>query len=309
MGACVARMNGLDTVPQEHRRLSSVPMDHEYLAKKRVSSRRYYYAHLEENRKRAREKMRRLYAMTPEQRQAARIAKRDARLRKDTEILKFIDAHRSIIYGTLLGDSTIGVQEYGPVGRMVCLHAEDQKDYLFHKHSVFAPVATSAPRSRQSSNPNGQLEWRFTTKTSNEWYRLWQIFHQGSKKKTVTADILDALDDQGLAFWIMDDGCYSYMRSKSRPDYMQYRFHLCTEAFSQAENELIRSWFLERYGVHFAVERQKRRLKSGVIATYHRLRLGMIEYERQIVPRIQPFVIPSMVRKITRVPPLQVSTQ
>lgn len=225
----------------------------------------------------------------------------------DLEVRKFINVNRGIVYGTMLGDATIDGQ--GRNARLRIRHAESQKEYVLHKYGLFRPVAASEPSGCLWSN--GHTVWGFSTSTSSEWQRVWSTFHQDSPveirtlsngktiryhRKVVTKHILKELNDHGVAVWFMDDGCLDVHHNKYRR-HLSKRFVLSTDGFTLEENELIRSWFLEKYGVQTQLAHNNYWLKNGTKKRSCRIRIGWLEYQK-LIPRIEKFFIPSMRYKL-----------
>jgi hypothetical protein len=218
-------------------------------------------------------------------------------------VRKFVNKHRPVLYGMMLGDSSI--INRGSHAMFRVYHAEDQKDLVFHKYELLKEVAPTPPKVYDCKY--GQPKWYFYTASDVEWQRLWSIFHQDApprvvngKKifyKKVTSEILRGLDDRGLAMWIMDDGSYTYGHQKTNPSIPMHFFRLSTEGYSLPENELIASWFKEKYGVTSSIYASHKKLKDGTSREYFYIRIGWREFEK-IVPRVKPHIISSMTYKI-----------
>jgi hypothetical protein len=223
-------------------------------------------------------------------------------------IRKFINTHRGIIYGMMLGDSS--VINRGAHAAFRVLHAEDQKSLVFHKWEQMKEVAPTPPRAYL--HKWGQPKWYFYTACDVEWQKVWSIFHQDNKVqvlcgkrthiKVVTPQILSQVDDRALAHWIMDDGSYTYGHQQLHPEKPMNVFRLHTEGFSRGENELMAEWFRKKYGVNPTVLPSKKVLQDGTRRTYWFIRIGWRDFEK-VAERVSPYIIPSMVHKIGRRPP------
>lgn len=212
-----------------------------------------------------------------------------------------------MLYGMMLGDATI--EGHGEHARMRIRHAESQKDYVLHKYGLLREVATGEPK--ENLWGNGSRIWGFDTSTSGEWQRIWSTFHQDVRteirkdrngnpiryhRKVLTQTILRELDAHGLAMWIMDDGCLDVHRNKARRCWTK-RLVLSTDGFTEGENEKIRHWLLEKYGVQAHVVSNSYPLKDGTTRHSKRIRVGWAEYQK-LIAVIEPFIIPSMRYKI-----------
>jgi len=223
-------------------------------------------------------------------------------------IRRFVNANRSIIYGTLMGDSYIMSRGSGSAMRI--LHAEDQKALVMHKYDLFREVAPTAPRSFPHTKW-GQPKWYFWTACDTEWQRVWSVFHQncvprivnGRKYhyKVVTPQILSEIDDRGMALWIMDDGSYAYGHQEMNPEKPMRSFRLHTEGYTLDENNLIADWLKSKYDVDATVLSSKKCLKDGTPVEYWFIRIGWREFEK-IAKRVEPYVIPEMAFKIGHAP-------
>ena len=203
----------------------------------------------------------------------------------------------------MLGDSSI--INRGSHATFRVLHAEDQKALVMHKYSLLQEVSPRPPRFYL--HKWGQPKWYFYTGSDSEWQRVWSTFHQNCRTKiingkkscckTVTRQILSALDDHGMAMWIMDDGSYTYGHQTRNPECPMHVFRLSTEGYTFEENELILQWLKERYDVDATINQSKKILKDGTPVTYFFIRVGWRQFEK-ISKRVAPFIIPSMTYKI-----------
>jgi len=218
-------------------------------------------------------------------------------------IRRFINIHRSIIYGMMLGDSSI--INRGSHATLRVLHAEDQKELVMHKYGLLREVAPTPPRCHL--NKWGQPKWYFQTACDSEWQRVWSTFHQDSKTKivcgkkvipkVVTPQILKEVDDVGLAMWVMDDGSYTYGHQRYNPERPMNVFRLHTEGYTKEENELIARWFFEKYEVEPTIASCRKQLSDGSLAEYFLIRIGWRQFEK-VAKRIERHIIPSMRHKI-----------
>jgi len=236
-------------------------------------------------------------------------AKGEHMISDEISLRKFVNTHRSIIYGMMLGDS--GISQRGRASRFGVWRCLDQEDYLWHKHKLLQDVAEEVKR--YVNEEKGREYFYFSTCSGVEWQKVWSTFHQDSVKKTVgnttyipkvvTRQILSALDDHGVALWFMDDGHLSCWLHPSGTRYQQF-FKLSTCGFTDRENELIIEWMKERYGIKARLAHQRNKIEEGVYRTYPFICLGREAY-RVIRDRIAPFVPECMDYKIDiKDPPL-----
>jgi hypothetical protein len=145
------------------------------------------------------------------------------------------DEQLAVLYGTLLGDSSIGKD-----GRPNCDHGSKQLPYLRLKQRIFGGTIT--PRRHEAHEWGGKrftYRWR---QAANAQTRLLRSEVYKSGKKSV-AFLLPRLDERSLAFWYMDDGCLHRL-SDQRP-----LVELNTHGFSKADHTLMVSYFNDRWGL------------------------------------------------------------
>ena len=217
-----------------------------------------------------------------------------------------------VIYGTLLGDATL---TYIPPGRYqyknghnkcgkdgTCYvrikHATDQKELVEHKHEFMKEVAGEIFTEKVENTQDMHL---FYTKTSPLWQPLYHELYAGAREvvgksgyvqhfKRVTRAILDKVTDRGLAWWVMDDGCYSFTNKYSF-------FRLSTQGYTKEENEIIIDWLRDRYGVKASLnECAKKNIRLATYDSYV-LYIGQEEF-KLLRPVIEPYVIPSLRAKL-----------
>jgi hypothetical protein len=222
---------------------------------------------------------------------------------------KFINSHRNIIYGMMLGDASISCR-----GGSACFrvqHGVNQKDYLFHKYGLMEEVSYPPKFAEDDRGVDALIKWRywfFYTMRSTEWLRVWSTFHQngrvhmhGSRKyieKVVTPTIMSNLDDHSVALWIMDDGGLSKWPHPSGTRWQQ-AFRLATCSFTLEENKMILAWFKNRYGLEGGVVgRNTVRQPNGEVREYPTIQFGIADYLK-IVERVRSYVPECMSYKFT----------
>ena len=140
-----------------------------------------------------------------------------------TEVIKLDDRIRSIIYGTLMGDSYIS-RHYAKR----C----DKNTYQFRvEHSTKQELYVKWLRDQLTELQPQELSYRnrvvyikgrkissstvalIICKNSIMWQHLRNIFYDGSGIKRVTPEIMDGMTCESVALWYMDDGCYHQYRN------------------------------------------------------------------------------------------------
>lgn len=203
------------------------------------------------------------------------------------EAFETLDAEcLGLIYGTLLGDSSITYpNSHSRFPRLTFIHSEQQKEWLEHKAQRLAqlhPTTWSAPNMGYSS---GKTAFYCRTACHPQLREVCAVVKpEPSGKKTVTQDWLNQVTSEGLAWWYMDDGSLSITRTNSP----SIRLH--TQGFSIEENQLLVAW-LNDWGyaakLHYARKAEKRYpyIYMGARAT------------RQWLSDLKAFSIPAMAYK------------
>lgn len=144
-----------------------------------------------------------------------------------------------LIYGTLLGDSSIGyAHNKCRFPRLYSNHGGKQQAWAEYKASRLPSLQI-----RTSTAANGG--WGKTHIRSRSCNHsglvpvLQTVKHGGIK--IVSASWLDSISDEGMAWWYMDDGSVSFSPSGTPV------IHFHTEGFSRDESALICDWLDTKY--------------------------------------------------------------
>lgn len=159
------------------------------------------------------------------------------------------------IYGMLLGDSHIYDDKrcHGKL-RIVATNGEAQLDYLKYKQAVFNGEGKICNAGKGNfGNAKDVYHWLLpvdgyiSQEVEKDFY--------STGKKTVTKAVVDKLNDEGLAFWYMDDGNLSYRNNPTK----RCNIRLNTQGFSLGENELLCNALATKWGFkcHIAKEERK----------------------------------------------------
>ena len=113
---------------------------------------------------------------------------------------------KQILIGSLLGDGTMLNQK----NRHGCpsfseSHSMKQFNYLEWKHKNLSTFNPTLKINRINVKGIDHEVVRLQTKSSPYFYNLSNQFYK-KRKKIITSNILNELDDLGVAIWIMDDG-------------------------------------------------------------------------------------------------------
>jgi hypothetical protein len=188
-----------------------------------------------------------------------------------------------VIIGSLLGDACLECRSIGlrsPItARFRVHHGERQKEYVFWKYEVLQDLVLKAPREISWKNPKRNLRevsWYFHTRSLKEFGILHDCFYKNGAK-ILPEEIFDLFTPQMMAVWFMDDGANTVQS-----------FTLSTHSFQESEQNIIRTFLKERYGILATTIKDRSKQK---------IYIGRNDYEK-FTAIIQPYIIPSMIYKI-----------
>lgn len=161
---------------------------------------------------------------------------------------------RSFIYGTLLGDNSIGVPTTGNA-RISFTHGSTQKEYAYHKAEILKRFSCKVTEGVSVGYKKGSASYRGKTSSMPILTEVMNnVTDRGAKR--VNERWLSFIDEVALAYWFMDDGSVQRCRegvSKGQA----YCSALHTEGFSHEENKLLKNLLLERFSVESHIKKTK----------------------------------------------------
>lgn len=187
----------------------------------------------------------------------------------------------SIIYGTLLGDTSILKPHSTATPRLTFNHGDPQEGYARHKTEVLSRLGWSLKSKISQGYSKGSILWNGVSSCLPALEPVYNLVTSNGKKE-VTQQWLNRLDLRSLAYWYMDDGSLS--KYKGEP----YSCCLHTEGFSEYENYLITSW-LKASGYD-----KVQRLESKGYSYVYIPRESCLAFLQDV----KPFVHPSMQYKL-----------
>jgi len=198
---------------------------------------------------------------------------------------------RSALIGMVFGDASLyrasGLQNDWQTTVLKITHSTKQRAYLEWKRDIIQPMFDYPLNLVESYNRAGNGKSypvvKVLTRSNPQLKRLRKIMYDAEGKKRVTPQLLNALDDRGMAIWYCDDWCLSKTVGRGAT------VIAATNCFSYEEHLLMREWFADVYGVCFNIYQ----CKAG---TYH-LRRGISDAYK-LLDRIAPYVVPSLSYKV-----------
>lgn len=190
----------------------------------------------------------------------------------------------NILTGMILGDACLVLGKTSRNALLRLQHSPAQREYLLHKVSILQQF-TSVNVREVENDGYGHATVVAETKSHPLYTRLhdrWYI----NRRKSVTLDVLQHLDEVGLAYWFMDDGSltrhYRHLRNGGL-SISGREIHFHTQSFSYDENVLMRDYIQYRFGVNMRVSTHKK--------IYYVLGCGSIEGQK-LFKIISPYVLP-----------------
>lgn len=150
------------------------------------------------------------------------------------------------------------------------------------KESFLKPLSTGIKQATHFHRIRQKEYTTLTLRTTNHSYftRLRKIFYPYGKK-IIRRKLLNKLTPLGLATWFMDDGTTG-INNRNYP-----QLFISTCSYPMVDNQIIRSYFLENYGIEIKIHGGK----------YPRLYFNKPN-AKKLVEIIKPYIIPSMQYKL-----------
>ena len=207
----------------------------------------------------------------------------------------FTEEQKSVLYGTLLGDGNLSIQKNGTNAELRCEHSIKQSEYLKYKFDIFKPwINNDKPslymerKSKKIGETNPSI--KFGTVAHPLFTKVYHEFYP-NKIKIINKEILNEINSLALSIWFQDDGSYHHSNANNG-NVMK----LATNSFSLSENNLIISWFKEKYNIICSIRNDKYLVKEIKQETYH-LEFNKESRERML-DLIRPYVHESMKYKL-----------
>jgi len=194
---------------------------------------------------------------------------------------------KEFLYGSLLGDSSLGSCPNGWRSYWTVTHSEKQKDYLEWIKCLMASIKPKEATFTHTSPHYSDRKYRYFSLTTQEIPSLVEIKNVvfRGEVKTITMEWLNKLDRLGLAAWFMDDGSCRYAKAMSAPYVI-----LCTDAYPKEECEIIVKWFKEKWGINTFIRCVSARQGKVPNKEAFRVVVGRKEESEKFLNLISPFV-------------------
>ncbi len=192
--------------------------------------------------------------------------------------LSLSDYQRSVVIGSLLGDSNLTHNWSKTNYAIQVAHSKKQEAYVLWKYQVLKDWILSKPRYYARNNS-------ITIKTISHPEITQLAGHFYPKGVKILPANLDKIlsDPVILSVWFMDDGNVIKRNGKV------YGYHLNTQSFSKSENEALSQALYKMHGIESLLE-----LNHGK----YRIRIMKKESRTKFAGTIREYIIPEMVYKL-----------
>lgn len=199
-----------------------------------------------------------------------------ARKIRKCEDKNFTKEQYEIIYGTLLGDSSLQLfSKNSTTPALTSCHGEKQKEYSF---LLSEKLDGKCKRRERYDKRTKKTYVSYDVRTLSN-INLLPIYNELYKtgEKQVTREYAKKLTPRSLAFWFMDDGYHH-----------ENTFILCTDSFNEESCDILCNTIYENFGITY------RKMKHG---KNFRLRL-IFDDRKKFIELISPYVIDCMKYKL-----------
>lgn len=167
----------------------------------------------------------------------------------------FTENQRAIIVGGVLGDACLHPNWSKTNYTLKITRSEKQKAYIDWQFEQLKPFVLRPPRWYEKTN-----SYTMRTISHSDLTALYREFYTNGKK-TLPAKIKEYIKNPlTLASWFMDDG--NVIRANGNLK----GYHLNTQSFTEAENQMIAKSLAEVHGIHACIERNHGYCRIGIYA-------------------------------------------
>lgn len=199
---------------------------------------------------------------------------------------------RGALIGMVLGDGYINTTN--GKRELSVAHSDVQRDYVEHKAALVRKILGGKFNVREYANgPNGYKRCAKFVSSNVYWGNLKAWIYPNGKKQ-YTRKILDMLTPEGIAIWYMDDG-----HARRNIDIAGWVTSVATNIATMCsieEAKTIILYFVEAHDVKFNLRCKKGSPEQAAFF----IECNTAE-SRKFARIVQPYIIPSMMYKISHV--------
>ncbi len=158
---------------------------------------------------------------------------------------------KSILLGTLLGDSCLWRHPKAKRFNLQFTHSEKQLEYAKWKADLVSNMLFEKDATLWKSINRGYSKitaYTYRSQVDPLIESVRKLLYK-DRRKTITRKMLDCLTPIGLAIWYMDDGFKEIHRYKGKTTIKQRSMGLSTCSFSEQEQDIIIQYFKEKLNV------------------------------------------------------------
>lgn len=163
---------------------------------------------------------------------------------------------KSLLMALAIGDGFVSSKKskkWNYTQYSICFkHSIKQFEYLQYKANLVNSILGGRQNEVHLFDNNG-YEGCYYSK-SDKSLRLIRNKLYKNGKKCISRDILDLLDEQGIAIWFMDDGCTSYMKRNGKIHGIVLQISTCLNTVE--ELQVLINYFKERWDIKFGIKKE-----------------------------------------------------
>lgn len=206
------------------------------------------------------------------------------------------DLQRQVIFGSLLGDMSIGIMHNRRNPKITVGHSTKQIDYLMWKYNILENLIGSKPHTSLHISNFGSNYKKlcyavsFQTLSFPCLIPIYKLVHK-DENKYITKEWLNEISDpMGLAVWYMDDG------SSTNKYTVSFALGLRTEE----ECFTLKDWMLNKWDIDSRISNQRSYDPKYSHHVYSTLSISSKSNLRKFRDLVEPYIIPSMRYKIDK---------
>lgn len=200
------------------------------------------------------------------------------------EIEELTEEDRGMLIALTLGDGYVTPKKITGNSQLCIKHGIKQKSYCEEKRNIASNIFKKPINICEHKERNHIcINFRIRHSCLNDIRNL--MYPDG--KKAITKEILNSLSDQGIAIWFMDDGSLSG-RKNGNNKYTSFGIEISTYC-SKNEAEIVREFFLNRYGIEMKLHYDKRCSEGHQYHVY-----CSTTQTRKLIPILAPYCMTGM---------------
>jgi len=189
-----------------------------------------------------------------------------------------------LLVSLALGDGHLSFNKNKTKANLYIRHSSHQKDYIWWKYELCKDLWIKEPREyknriKEKKYSGFYLNSHPDMKLADIKKMLYPIDH-----KKYSREILEFLDEQGLAIFYMDDGCIDRPLNKAPMGLL----NTYGQSKNAEEELIIQKYFLEKWDINCSINKGHGR---------YRIRFNNYNFCK-LVEIIKPYIIPSLAYKI-----------